>query len=64
MYRGWELPKRCKVCRKKKKEMWQKKEAEEAAIQFEKELASSLYTIKEISEIRIDVPATTLYVDW
>ena len=59
-YRGWDFPKRCKVCREKKKAIWQRNEIEEATRQFEKELASSPYTIKEIHEI--GVPATTLYV--
>ena len=61
-YRGWDLPKRCKMCREKKKAIWQKKAIEEATRQFEKELASSPYTIKEIPEIEIGVPAATLYV--
>lgn len=41
--RGWELPKRCKACREKKKQECQKKEAEEATRQFEKELSDSPY---------------------
>ena len=60
--RGWELPKRCRECREKKKQEWKKKEAEKAAQEFEKELTNSPYTIKEISEIEINSPATTLYV--
>ena len=62
IYRGWDIPKRCKVCREKKKAIWQRNEIEAATRQFEKELASSPYTIKEIPEIEISVPATTLYV--
>lgn len=45
--REWELPKRCKECREKKKQEWKKKEAEKAAQEFEKELTNSPYTIKD-----------------
>ena len=56
---GLELPKRCKACRAKKK---QERKAEEAARQFEKELSDSPYAIKEVSDIDVISPATTLYV--
>lgn len=57
--RGLELPKRCRACREKKK---QERKAEEAARQFEKELSDSPYAIKEVSDIDVSSPATTLYV--
>ena len=57
--RGLELPKRCRACREKKK---QERKAEEAARQFEKELSDSPYVIKEVSDIDVSSPATTLYV--
>ena len=57
--RGLELPKRCRACREKKK---QERKAEEAARQFEKELSDSPYVIKEVSNIDVSSPATTLYV--
>lgn len=57
--RGLELPKRCRVCREKKK---QEQKAEEAVRQFEKELSDSTYAIKEVSDIDVISPATTLYV--
>ena len=60
--RGWELPKRCKLCRELKKLEWQKKEAEEAAKKFEAELETSKYTVIKISDIEVSSPATTLYV--
>lgn len=56
---GLELPKRCRACREKKK---QERKAEEAARQFEKELSDSPYVIKEVSDIDVSSPATTLYV--
>lgn len=57
--RGLELPKRCQACREKKK---QERKAEEAERQFEKELSDSTYAIKEVSDIDVISPATTLYV--
>ena len=60
--RGWGLPKRCKACREKKKQERQKKEAEEATRQFEKELSDSPYAIREVSNIKVKSPVTTLYV--
>ena len=54
-----ELPKRCRACREKKK---QERKAEEDARQFEKELSDSPYAIKEVSDIDVSSPATTLYV--
>lgn len=57
--RGLDLPKRCRACREKKK---QERKAEEAARQFEKELSDSPYVIKEVSDIDVSSPATTLYV--
>ncbi len=56
---GLELPKRCRACREKKQ---QERKAEEAARQFEKELSDSPYAIKEVSDIDVSSPATTLYV--
>lgn len=60
--RGWELPKRCKVCREKRNQERQRQEAEAAAQQFEEELGTSQYTIKQIAEVEIASPANTLYV--
>ena len=39
--RGWELPRRCRACSEKKRQERQKKEAEGATGQFEKELSDS-----------------------
>lgn len=60
--RGWELPRRCRACSEKKRQECQKKEAEEATRQFEKELSDSPYAIKEVSNIKVKSPVTTLYV--
>lgn len=60
--RGWELPRRCRACSEKKRQERQKKEAEGATGQFEKELSDSPYAIKEVSNIVVKSPVTTLYV--
>lgn len=60
--RGWELPRRCRACSEKKRQERQKKEAEGATGQFEKELSDSPYAIKEVSNIEVKSPVTTLYV--
>lgn len=59
--RGWELPRRCRACSEKKRQERQKKEAEGATGQFEKELSDSPYAIKEVSNIEVKSPVTTLY---
>lgn len=60
--RGWIYPKRCKNCRERKKQDFQKKADEETARQFEKELLASQYAVKDISDIQIESSVTTLYV--
>ena len=55
--RGLELPKRCRVCREKKK---QEQKAEEDVRQFEKKLSDSTYAIKEVSDIDVISPVSTV----